>query len=122
MATAINDEIGARDGARDGGGPLEVASEVEMSDNAICVADSTVPCDVTDEAVVEPTSGSEGEGESVEEISSDSGEEDVALGDIRPASPPILQGRLIRLTDYLPNDDMPDLSYSNPAHFWFSGY
>ena len=122
MATAIRDEIGAGDGVRAVGGPLEVSSEVVISDNVICMADSTVPCDVMDEAVVEPASGSEEEGESVEEISSDSGEEDVASGDIRPASPPILQGRLIRLTDYLPNDDMPDLSYSNPAHFWFSGY
>ena len=118
MATAINDEIGAQDGS----GPLEVASEVEVSDNVICVADSTVPCDITDGIVAEPTSWSEEEDESVEEISSDPGEDDIATGDIRPASPPILQGRLIRLTDYLPNDDMPEISFSNPAHFWFSGY
>ena len=118
MATGINAEIGAQDG----GGPLEVASEVEVSDNNICVADSTVLCDVTDGIVAEPTSGSETEDESVEEISSDSGEDDVASSDVRSVSPPILQGRLIRLTDYLPNDEMPDISFSNPAHFWFSGY
>ena len=55
MATAINAETGAQDG----GGPLEVASEVEVSDNIICVADSTVPCDNTDGTVAEFTSGGE---------------------------------------------------------------
>ena len=118
MATAINAEIRAQNG----GGPLEVASEVEVSDNNKCVADSTVPCDVTDGIVAESTSGSDMKDESVAEISSDSSDDDVALSDARSASPPILQGRLIRLTDYLPNDDMPDISFSNPAHFWFSGY
>ena len=117
LATAITSEIGAQDGDV----PLEVASEVEVSDNNLCVADSTVVCDVVDGIVTEPTSGSDTEDECGAETSSDSGDGDAMLSDVRSISPPILQGRLIRLTDYLPNDEMPDISFSNPAHFWFSG-
>ena len=117
MATAITAEIGAQDGDV----PVEVASEVEVSEDNLCVADSTVVCDVADGAVTELTLGSDTEDECVAESSSDSDECDVMLNDVRSTDPPILQGRLIRLTDYLPNDEMPDISFSNPAHFWFSG-
>ena len=117
MATAITAEIGAQVGDV----PVEVASEVEVSDNKLCVADSTVVCDVADGTVTESTSGSDTEDECGVETSSESGDGDVMLSDARSLSPPILQGRLIRLTDYLPNDKMPDISFSNPVNFWFSG-
>ena len=89
----------------------------------MCVADSTVVTDGANEAVLDSTSGSESE--------EDSGDDDVvecveeSIGnDVTPSvastpSLPSLQGRLICLSDYLPNNEMPDISFSNPENFWY---
>ena len=115
LATAIASEVGAQNVTA----PRDVASEVEVVGNMSCVADSTVVSDGVDGVVSEPTSGSDTEGECDAETMSESGDGDVILSDIGSPSLPILQGRLIRLTDYLPNNEMPDISFSNPANFWF---
>ena len=36
------------------------------------------------------------------------------------SSLPSLQGRFLSLSDYLPETPMPDISFSNPANFWYS--
>ena len=115
LATAIASEVGAQNVPV----PCEVASEVEVDNNFSCVADSTVVNDDADGAVSEPTSGSDTEGEGDDDNMSELGDGDVISSDIGTPGLPTLQGRLVCLTDYLPNDQMPDISFSNPANFWF---
>ena len=115
LATAIRTEVGTQNVS----GPREVASDVEVNTNLSCVADSTVANDVVDGAVLEPTSASDTEGEDNDDSMSELGDDDVISSDIGTPGLPTLQGRLVCLTDYLPNNEMPDISFSNPANFWF---
>ena len=83
------------------------------------VADSTVADDVVDEVMLEPASGSDTEGEVSGPDDEDADNSDVISNDNGSPNPPILQGRLVRLSDYLPAEEMPNISFSNPANFWF---
>ena len=115
LATAIASEVGAQNVS----GPCGVSLGVDVNSNLSCVADSTVANDDVDGAVLEPTSASDTEGEDSDDNMSGLGEDDVIPSDIGTPDPPILQGRLVRLTDYLPHNEMPDISFTNPANFWF---
>ena len=115
LATAIASEVGAQNVS----GPCGVSLGVDVNSNLSCVADSTVANDDVDGAVLEPTSASDTEGEDSDDDMSGLGEDDVIPSDIGTPDPPILQGRLVRLTDYLPHNEMPDISFTNPANFWF---
>ena len=58
----------------------------------------------------------------VDDSGSDSGSDVTIPGDNNTDSLPSLQGRFICLSDYLPEyqNEMPDISFSNPANFWYS--
>ena len=113
LATAIRTEVGTQNVS----GPREVASDAVA--NLSCVADSTVVDDVADEAILEPVSGSDTEGEMSGLDDEDTDSNDVISNDNGSPDPPILRGRLVRLSDYLPAEEMPNISFSNPANFWF---
>ena len=113
LATAIRAEVGAQNVS----GPREAAfgAVADLS----CVADSTVVDDVADEVISEPVSGSDTEGEMSGLDDEDADSNDVISNDNGSPDPPILQGRLVRLSDYLPAEEMPNISFSNPANLWF---
>ena len=83
------------------------------------VADSTVVDDVADEVTSELLSSSDTEGEVSGLDEEDTDSNDVISNGNGSPDPPILQGRLVRLSDYLPTEEMPNISFSNPANFWF---
>ena len=113
LATAIRAEVGAQNVS----GPREVVSGAVA--DLSCVADSTVVDDVADEVTSELLSSSDTEGEVSGLDEEDTDSNDVISNGNGSPDPPILQGRLVRLSDYLPTEEMPNISFSNPANFWF---
>ena len=101
-----------------------VVSQVPVvGDNPLlsCGTDATVvnvgACDVA----VDQASESETDAESDVDDSGSASDSDVTIpGDDTTNSLPALQGRFISLSDYLPETEMPDISFSNPANFWYS--
>ena len=101
--------------------PCEAVSQVVAGGDPLltCVADSTVMTVGATEVVLDSTSESESEGESDDEDVDEVSDSDVIPGGVSTPSLPSLQGRFICFSDYLPDNEMPDISFSNPANFWY---